>query len=174
MGEKKYAKGPLLYIHQPTTRAPEASMQQNYKTPRKKSGQSTPEQQAKQAKTAPTRPMKRKNSSNKSKNENVTEIVEDEVETEMVDDTSEETDENSNRQARRKFKDMTLQERVDYFVSLPKHAPAMRCEVKTDERNYQGFINDFHEGNVFMRAGRRLSPMEIPFDTINDIRLIGF
>src|SRR5699024_12740480 len=78
------------------------------------------------------------------------------------------------RQERKRFKDMTLEERIDYFLNAPKHAPVMRCEVKTEGRNYRGTIVDYQDNNVYMRVGKRTTPTAIPFDTINEIRLLGF
>ncbi len=162
MGEKKFAKSPLLYIHQPSIGTPKAPMQHQYTTPKKAPAEQTVTQETK---SVQTRPIRRDNFSKKSDSQ--------------AEDPSEETDESdendeSSDQERKKFKDMTLHERVDYFVNPPKHVPAMKCEVKTEERNYRGTIVDFKEENVIMRVGRRNSTTAIPFDSINDIRLIGF
>ncbi|SDQ89157.1 Spore coat protein CotO [Virgibacillus subterraneus] len=159
MGEKKFAKSPLLYIHQPSIGTPKAPMQHQYTTPK-----NAPAEQvvAQETKSVQKRPLRRDHFNKKSDGE--------------AEDTNEEADESdeSSDQERKKFKDMTLNERVDYFVNPPKHVPAMKCEVKTEERNYRGTIVDFLEDNVIMRLGRRTSTTEIPFDSINDIRLIGF
>ncbi|MBP1947218.1 CotO family spore coat protein [Virgibacillus litoralis] len=158
MGEKKFAKSPLLYIHQPSIGTPKAPMQHQYTTPKKASAEQVV---AQETKSVQTRTLRRDNFSKKSESE---------------EDTNEDADESdeSSDQERKKFKDMTINERVDYLVNPPKHVPAMKCEVKTDERNYRGTIVDFMEDNVIMRLGRRTSKTEIPFESINDIRLIGF
>lgn len=159
MGEKKFAKNPLLYIHQPSIGTPKAPMQHHYTTPKK-----APAEQAvtKETKNVQTRPVKRDNFSKKSVSEE--------------DDTNEAADESdeSSDQERKKFKDMTLNERIEYFVNSPKHVPVMKCEVKTEERNYRGIIVDFKEENIIMRVGRRTSTTGIPFEKVDDIRLIGF
>ncbi|WP_164669448.1 CotO family spore coat protein [Virgibacillus doumboii] len=161
MGKKKYAKSPLLYIHQPNIRTPEAPMQHNYVTPKKSGEQQVQEQPKKTQK----RPLKR--SSSVKNNENKDNVEE-------IESTDEEEEAESSEQDRKKFKDMTLRERVNYFMNRPKHVPIMKCEVKTEERNYRGVIVDFQEETVFMRVGRRTSQTKIPFDSISEIRMIGF
>lgn len=159
MGEKKFAKNPLLYIHQPSIGTPKAPMQHQYTTPKK-----APAEQVvtKETKSVQTRPVKRDNFSKKSGS--------------GEDDTNEAADESdeSSDQERKKFKDMTLNERIEYFINSPKHVPVMKCEVKTEERNYRGIIVDFKEENIIMRVGRRTSTTGIPFEKVDDIRLIGF
>ncbi|WP_375052286.1 CotO family spore coat protein [Virgibacillus sp. JSM 102003] len=159
MGEKKFAKSPLLYIHQPSIGTPKAPMQHQYTSPKKAPAEQVVTQETKNVQM---RPLRRDNFNKKSDSE--------------IEDTNEEDDDSdeSSDQERKKFKDMTLNERIDYFVNPPKHVPAMKCEVKTEERNYRGTIVDLKEENVIMRLGRRTSTTEIPFDSINDIRLIGF
>lgn len=74
----------------------------------------------------------------------------------------------------KKFKEMSLEEKVFYFAYAPATSPTLRCEVMTSERSYRGKIVDFIENEVYMRVGRRISPEKIPFETIRDIRLLGF
>ncbi|GAA0593349.1 hypothetical protein GCM10009001_06890 [Virgibacillus siamensis] len=182
MGQKKYAKSPLLYIHQPTIRTPEAPMQDNYRTPKKREVSATGEKNAGEAssngeadaapkKKAPARrPVKRdyfSNSAGKKATKDHTVTDDDNFEQTVADDHAGDGD-------RKKFKDMTLDERVDYFLNTPKHVPTMRCEIKTEERKYRGKIVDFQEEEVYMQVGRRRSATKIPFDDILEIGLIGF
>lgn len=159
MGKKNYAKNPLLYIHQPNRQTPKAQMQHNYVTPKK-----TSKQEGQEAKKVQQRPLKRTIPNQNTENKQETD----------VNLAAEEEEPESEGQERKKFKDMTLRERVDYFVNTPKYAPVMKCEVKTDERNYRGTIVDFQEETVFMRVGRRTSQTKISFDKIEEIRMIGF
>ncbi|SFA82751.1 Spore coat protein CotO [Lentibacillus halodurans] len=167
MGDKKVAKSPLLYIHQPGIQTPEAPMQSQYMTPKnkrhdKKGGSSKIKKQ----------PVNR----NLFNNQNVYEQAEEEIE------SSEESPEldqqdyavEDRHQERKKFKDLTLKERVDYFLNSPKHAPVMRAEIKTAGRSYRGNIVDYQDDNVYIRVGKRTTPAKVPFDTIKEIRLIGF
>lgn len=185
MGQKKYAKSPLLYIHQPTVRTPEAPMQHNYRTPKRSAndglgagevpsgdgGAGAPgSSSAVPKKRAPARrPLQRENFSKPVEKEKSEDTTEDN-ERDKPSDTHGNTDEDE----RKKFKDLTLRERVEYFLNTPEHVPTMRCEVRTEERKYRGKVVDFQEEQVFMRIGRRKSAIKIPFDEIFEIGLIGF
>jgi len=80
----------------------------------------------------------------------------------------------SNRKRRERFKDMTLEEKVEYFVHLPSSVPRMKCEVYTDEKSYRGWIQDYQDGIVTMKILQRPFRVEVPFETIESIELKGF
>ncbi|MFC4559352.1 CotO family spore coat protein [Virgibacillus kekensis] len=160
MGEKRYARRPLLYIQQPTIRTPEAQMQHQYTTPKKS--------KAKSGENVLKRPFKHSDFENDDN-------IEPDLANESVDNSGyDEEAEDAEDQGRKKFKEMTLRERVDYFVNTPKHLPAMKCELKTEERKYRGIIVGFEDEIVLMRVGRRVTPTKIPFETVEEIRLLGF
>ncbi|TFJ93624.1 CotO family spore coat protein [Lentibacillus salicampi] len=161
MGDHKSAKSPLLYIQQPNIKTPRASMQSHYRTPKKAFDDNK--------KGYPMSKKRQVNWSNFGKQDN-----DDEAEEEVTESSEEDSDQQESSHDRKKFKDMTLEERVYYFLDAPKHAPVMRCEVKTEGRNYRGMIIDYQEKNVYMRVGKRTTPTAIPFDTITEIRLLGF
>ncbi|WP_174612818.1 CotO family spore coat protein [Virgibacillus ihumii] len=178
MGQKKYAKSPLLYIHQPTIRTPEAPMQHNYRTPKKgedstaaSSNDGIGAADAVPRKKAPARRLQKRDNFSKPAEEKINEDS-----TVATDDSNEKMDptEDKGGDDRKKFKDMTVRERLDYFLNTPKHVPTMRCEIKTEERKYRGRIVDFQEERVYMQVGRRKSATKIPFDEILEIGLIGF
>ncbi len=167
MGEKNNAKSPLLYIHQPTVRTPEAPMQSRYMTPKKKK-----KAKSKEDGNAVKRPVGRdyfveKSADNQQDAASEAEPVE--TDEKAVEDKSEETN-----GERKQFKDMTIRERIDYFLNTPEHVPAMRCVISTDERRYRGIIADFQDETVYLRRGKRTAPAKIAFDYIQDIRMIGF
>ncbi|WP_345240269.1 CotO family spore coat protein [Pontibacillus salipaludis] len=80
----------------------------------------------------------------------------------------------TNRNRRSRFKDMSLEDKVDYFVNLPSQVPRMKCEVITEEERYKGWIEDYEEGTVYMKILQRPFRVEVPFDDIHDIVLRGF
>ncbi|MFD1360147.1 CotO family spore coat protein [Lentibacillus salinarum] len=166
MREKNMAKSPLLYIQQPGIRAPKASMQSHYKTPKKQHNHTGTDKVKKQH-------VNRNFFNHK-------QTIHDEVEKDAESrgessDADQQADvDMENNQERKKFKDMNLEERIDYFLNAPDHVPVLRAEIKTAERNYRGKIVDYQDNNVYMRVGRRTTPTEIPFETIKEIRLIGF
>ncbi|SFD39194.1 Spore coat protein CotO [Lentibacillus persicus] len=159
MGNRKQAKSPLLYIQQPQIKTPEASMQSHYMTSKK------------QRDTKVQNSIKRPGSRQK-----FTKLKDDDQEEtfELSGENEKEQSEDHRPREKKKFKDMTLDERVEYFLDTPDHAPIMKCEVKTEGRNYRGIIVDYQDDNVYMRVGRRTTPTSIPFETIKEINLIGF
>ncbi|RYG72124.1 hypothetical protein EU245_11585 [Lentibacillus lipolyticus] len=173
MGKKQSAKSPLLYIQQPDIGTPEAPMQSRYMTPKKKQSN----EKWKKAKKAATRPVDRGDASKQDVGDKQEDAGQEET-TEMNEDTEEELEQTEepeeSEETRKQFKDMSLTERIDYFLNRPKHVPAMRCEIRTDERRYRGMITDYQDGTVFIKVGRRPTPVKVAFDTINDIRMIGF
>ena len=164
MGNKQFAKDPLLYIQQPSIQTPEAPMQHNYYTPTRESG--TVNEEVKSRENVYTRALRR----NHFVKNNV--IQDEENDEEINKDEDEKENETLPNQA--KFKDMTLKQKVAYFVDRPSHAPIMKCEVKTEEKTYHGIIMESEDDQVFIRVGRRSSSTKIPFDEIISIRMLGF
>lgn len=160
MGNKRFAENPLLYIQQPTISTPEVPMQHHYYTP--KQNHQPQEQDNKNVAVKHTRPLRR---NYPVKNEAIIEETESESLAEV---------ENKEIPNQSKFKDMTLKQKVSYFIDRPSHAPEMRCEIKTDEKKVQGIITGEEDEDVLIRIGRRSSSSKIPFDEITDIRMLGF
>ena len=171
--QKKFAKSPLLYIHQPGVSDPKAPMQSNYATPKKEKQveSTTPKVQS-----SSPRPLKRDNYFKKAleaKPEASPEKAKVEPKTEDTAEKAKVTTELPDKPAK-KFNEMTVTEKVDYFLSKPDHIPSMKCEVKTEERAYRGIITNVEKDHVLMRVGRRTSTTEIAIESIIEIRLIGF
>lgn len=180
MGRRKIARDPLLYIHQPKVRTPKAPMQDHYRTPKKqKESEIPPEKKPQQTQRTIKRKSHGKSGEYPFKNEQPFPSKADEW-----DDTytkkpadnlsSQELEEESQSADRIKFKDMTIEEKVNYFINQPRHVPKLKCEVETNERKYRGIITDFQEDQVFIRVGRRTSNTEIPLNEIINIRMLGF
>lgn len=159
VGKKKYAKEPLFYVHQPTIKKPEAVMQDQYFTPK---------QERKYIERA-----ENKKSQRKKRVYNRNYFLEEEQTDNNRDDFQENVIDNKLNNDK-KFKDMTLLEKVYYFKTIPEHAPKVRCEISTEERKYQGIITDYKDNNVWIRIGRSSSSTKVPFDEILSIRMLGF
>ncbi|NBJ70913.1 MULTISPECIES: CotO family spore coat protein [Clostridia] len=151
---KKYAKKPLLFIHQPNERDLHAPMQHMYVTPKK-------EQRVKST----TDGGKKKAMRHPSFNKNFTN-QEEEVE--------KETKESEQAGEKPKFKDLSIEEKVDYFIKSPSYAPKLKCEIKTEQRTYRGIITGAEENDVFIRVGNRSSSIKVSLDDIKHIKLLGF
>lgn len=169
MGKKKFAKAPLLYIDQPAVNNPEAEMQHQYKSKRRKA--KPPE------KAIDTDEQKDTVTYNSIRQPAVEEAVQDEEA-----HTEEETEEAKEKEEvikpeskkRKNFRDMSIEEKVMYFVESSSYAPKVRCEVRTADRKYRGKIVDFKDNHVYIETGSRLPNRSVSFDKITDIQIIGF
>jgi len=154
MGNKHFAENPLLYIQQPTIATPVAPMQHNYYTPK----QHHHSQNQTGEKSTRKIPLNRKRFAKYQP------PIEESLEEEAIEEISEQI----------KFKDMTMREKVNYFINRPDHAPIIRCEIQTNEKKYHGVITGYEKDHVLIRVGRRSSSSEIPFQEIINIRILGF
>lgn len=154
MKNKNVAENPLLYIQQPTITTPVAPMQHHYYTPKHHQEPSN----QKGNKHIRTMSLRRTQT----------------TKTQDVDEELSKAEFNEKISDQNKFKDMTIIQKVNYFINRPDYAPLMKCEIKTSQRKHQGIITGFENDHVFIRIGRRSSSSEIPLSDITDIRMIGF
>lgn len=181
MGKRKFAKDPLLYIQQPTAGTAKAPMQDHYRTPKKPTASEIPPEKNPQEKP---RTIKRKTYGlsegrqvkNEQPGQHTMDGQKDEIVSAETADNSapDELEEKKSTTDRPKFKDMTIEEKVEYFVSRPRHVPKLRCQIETNERKYRGIITDFQENHVFIRVGKRSSSTKISLDQITNIGMLGF
>lgn len=148
--EKKFAKAPLLYITQPNVKKPEVEMQSQYVSKRKKKTNEQSKQEVKEKKGVVTY----------NSDGNVVDFN---------DRTGSEPQEK-----RKPFKEMTVEEKVRYFVDAPSYVPKVRCEVKTTSRRYRGEITALEDDHVIVQIGTRTPPKKVPLGEIIDIHIIGF
>lgn len=196
MAKKRFAKDPLLYIHQPKENNPKAPMQYtSYTNAEKKehlSAEPEPVEQKKKEVVGPINTHARRrsfleeqalhqekwkkvesevNESVEQKHEEkIPELIEESKNPEKENETETETE----KSERPKFKDMTIDEKVAYFVSTPSYAPQMRCEIRTGERSYRGVITGSEDNYVYIRVGNRKQSTKINLDDIKHIKLLGF
>ncbi|WP_226037633.1 CotO family spore coat protein [Aquibacillus saliphilus] len=155
---KKRVQRPMLYIAQPELGDPLASMQSDYRTPKKKKVKKQNKQISGHTRTVSSRKRA------VSRESNVEYPSDDEVSQNRGEDLG-------NRMERKRFSDMSIEEKVTYYAGMPFHVPKMKCEVVTLNKNYRGIIEDFHDGIVFMKTARK--EVEINIDEINDIQLVS-
>lgn len=171
MQRKRYAKEPLLYIHQPTRQQPEARMQQDYYSPPKSENKGVPETMPKQNKQR--RVVRRRFPTDQVEYEDEDELGEEKDHEQTA--SAQEEDANSDDVVNNShFNDLTIEQKIAYFINMPSNAPAVRCEIQTEERKYRGIIVESKDDHVFMRVGRRVSTTEIAVKDIEDIILLGF
>ncbi|WP_010093576.1 CotO family spore coat protein [Ornithinibacillus scapharcae] len=187
---RKFAREPLLYIHQPTVSSPNAPMQHSYVNQRKQTSTAPETEKKTPPKAIKKRPsteliaqsitkeLKEPLPKQPKKRRPVLPVQEVEGNNESIEskaiDTTKLTEETTEDKAteRKKFKDMSTTEKIEYFINTPQHLPRMRSEVRTDEKKYRGVIINMEEDEIIMRVGRRSTRIKI--DDITDIQLLGF
>ncbi|WP_077596269.1 CotO family spore coat protein [Oceanobacillus kimchii] len=153
MSKKEYAKEPLLYIHQPELNQPKASMQHHFIGNRKESVQ--PANETKESITPrKTRGGRQVNASANNENFN-----------------QKNHELNSEK---KQFKEMSISEKIDYFVGRSEYAPPINCLVITDRKKYRGVILEMTDEEVKFRLSNRKSSIKINYEDIKDIQLVGF
>ncbi|WP_186576018.1 CotO family spore coat protein [Aquibacillus kalidii] len=177
---KKYEHKPMLYIQQPSLEQPSASMQADYRTPKKKKvekqeNKDVPKHSKLKRVLPKSRPVEKKEKDVVLGDEEVVaeELAENQLE--EVEESSDEKEPSGEAFARKKrFGDMSIEEKVNYFVGLPTHVPKMKCEVRTEEERLIGVITDYKDGLVHMASVKRPNNREININEIKRIRLLGF
>ena len=172
VNKKQLAKPPMLYITQPALKPAEVTMQTSFRGKKQssntgeKTGTSSIEKEIRHRnKGKITEEPVQKQSAEAGENEN------------QVNEGQEETGQEKSEtpgERRQRFRDMSIEGKVNYFFNLPPHLPKMKCEVSTEEEQYRGYINKYEDGIVHMKVFQRPFQREIPFTEIQDIRLIGF
>ncbi|MBP2076573.1 CotO family spore coat protein [Oceanobacillus polygoni] len=165
MSKKKFANEPLLYIHQPDIGSTKAPMQHSYMSQRK----TKEDHSSTDVIHAPKRVNRRHHAF---RHGDVTEEIE---ETEVV--TSQENEKqqlSSSNERRKHFKEMNIQERINYFLKRPDFAPKIRCEIRTKEKTYRGIVLGKEEEVVVFKIGNRSAPVQIALDEITEVQLLGF
>src|SRR5699024_12439296 len=146
---KRYAENPLLYIHQPDVGTPNASMQSRYQTSRNKT---VSQSKNREASNKITKGWVQRRYGGK--------LIPDKTEVEnpsMKNNTPINSTETIQyeQSSPKKFKEMDLAEKVKYRSEEPKHAPKIKCEIKTMDKTYHGVVEDIDRVTVFMHIGKR-------------------
>lgn len=178
MVRKRQAREPLFYIQQPKISKPVAPMQDNYSTP-KRTEKETPQQgEGNPSFTMPTRGNNFQQFQSPqpiTPNENTKEDTQEQLQDEEMEPPEDDTTAASEENSRPKFKDMTIDEKINYFINIPSHIPKLKCEISTDDRTYRGIIisreEEEGEENIVIRTGKRT--FTITRKNINEIRLLG-
>jgi len=178
MVRKRQAREPLFYIQQPKISKPVAPMQDHYSTPRKTQKDTANDSGGSSSFNMPTRgnnfhqfQSPQPSAMNELAKENESEQSPDD----QTESAENDKDDANQEKSRSKFKDMTISEKIDYFVHMPTHIPKLKCEVTTGDRTYRGIIIDREEQEegeaIVMRTGRRTTTVRT--ESITAIRLLG-
>lgn len=169
-----YAREPMLYIHQPSLKVPEAKMQQHYRS-NGRAGETLPVEN----KTIVQEPAeKEKRPIRRSPKKNVLSVphekMKDTANKKSVTNAETTQYQKQEKQSRPRFKDMDLIEKIAHLAEKPTHVPKMKCELKTKERNYRGIIMELKDDVVHMQVVRKPGITAIPLTSITEVRMLGF
>lgn len=163
--DEKNTKDPLLYIDQPTFTVSKPFMQESYSSliKRKETNiSSSVSEQPKRVRRQRVNPFF-----------DVFEEVEEEEEEFYIElDDEEKLEHTEEQQDDVKFNDLSIQGKIDYFLSLPKEMPRMKSEIKLKNDVYRGFIVKDNGDDIVIQTARMYET--IKKDDITDIILLGF
>lgn len=145
--EKVRHQQPLLFIAQPKLDLPEAEMQQAFRTAKGKRKEVITEEEKLEKTEAVVKP-------------------EDKIQT--IEKKPAPTNKKVN------FKDLSTEEKVEYFLNLPAQIPKMKCEIVTSEGSLIGIISGREENRIHFKSIRRPFKREVKLEEIRDIKLLGF
>ncbi|GGA74153.1 CotO family spore coat protein [Ornithinibacillus halotolerans] len=170
--KRKFANEPLMYIHQPNQNKPTAPMQHQYLSPKKSNVTAPSNEVEKKTNQQPIKRRRPLSSFHNGAAEEAANKVKKRYPAEPQMESSSSTDNELDMEEKKKFKDMTKDEKIKYFLNTPDYLPRMRCEVLTEGKKYRGVIQSYEEQVVRMRVGRR--SVYINDEEIMDILLLGF
>ncbi|MGV2621838.1 UNVERIFIED_CONTAM: CotO family spore coat protein [Halobacillus marinus] len=176
--EKRLAQQPMLYIVQPKLKPAEVPMQTSFRTQRKSVDASVPSAEPAAKETSAQEKETRMRRQQAPHVEELSKLKKEEEQAPGDPPASkagqEEKRTPTSRERRQGFHELSLEEKVNYFFKLSPHVPKMKCEVKTAEEQYKGYITDYQDGMVHMKVFQRPFERTVPFADITDIRLLGF
>src|SRR5699024_5924767 len=140
--EHKRAIEPLLYITQPSFEQAKPFMQENYSSLLKQ--EKVKEVEVKKEDIIedvfPIRERKRR----------INPFFDLLEEDESEEDSENKKDETSDHVA---FNDYTIEEKIKYFTGLPKEMPNIKCEIRTGDDRYRGYIMTDDGDEVLVKKG---------------------
>ena len=163
---KKTSKGPLLFIHQPFARTPANNMQDIY----------TSRQEDVQVEEEEPIEVESKKKISLAKKEILQEPIPKEVtKSDNPQTTSAPTNQGNHHSSFKRvkpFKEMNVEERLDYLINYPKVLPPPPCVFITDEGNYQGYLTEYDGNEVTIRFHDQ-TMKNVSVNALKNVMLIG-
>lgn len=162
--EKKTKRGPLLYISQPFSNQPVNNMQETFS--------SRQERQLPMEEPPQEEELKKKRGFEVSlaKTEKPRETKMMEVKKDIIPEEKQDTHRKFNRV--KGFREMNLQERLEYLANFPRALPPVPCVFYTKEENFQGYLLEYNEHEIKVQFPNQTTEI-IPVNEIKDIMMIG-
>lgn len=108
----------------------------------------------------------------------VSEEKEHKVNTEVPKGIEEEKDvlkeKESRRKRKKRFSEMNIEERIQFFINLPDNLPKTMCQINTKDGSYRGVILSYNEGLVSVKTLTSPRKVDIQVEDIEAINAIGF
>lgn len=70
------------------------------------------------------------------------------------------------------FREMNLMERLEYLENFPKALAPVPCVFYTEEKNLQGYLDEYNEQDVTIRFPNQTTEI-IPLKNLKDVMMIG-
>jgi hypothetical protein len=70
------------------------------------------------------------------------------------------------------FKELSIEERLEYLINFPKVLPPVPCVFQTDSDKYHGYLTDYQDSVVTIQFHDQ-STVNIPVKDLKDIVMIG-
>src|SRR4051812_10799603 len=137
----KKSKGPLLFIHQPFARTPATNMQDTYTTREELVvEEEKPSEDESNKKISLTKkeivPEQIKKDVKKLEIPSTTS----KTKTPATTATTQQSRQHTTFNRVKSFKEMNIEERLDYLINYPKVLPPAPCVFVTEEKSYQGYL----------------------------------
>ncbi|MBA4536415.1 hypothetical protein H1Z61_04465 [Bacillus aquiflavi] len=169
--EKKEVKKPLLYIDQPTFKQPKLNMQETYSSKRAK------KHDEENNNNKSVRKIKKRGGKGLRNQTSIRTLpVEEEIRVDQLENEEEviSTNKTSPFQRVKSFKEMGLEERVQYLANFPKQLPSVPCLFKTKERTYKGFLVQYDDKKTVTIKLYDKTEATIAVSELLEVKMIGY
>ncbi|MFC4320619.1 CotO family spore coat protein [Litchfieldia salsa] len=69
---------------------------------------------------------------------------------------------------------MSIEEKINYLVSVPNNIPKILCEFTTSEESYKGIVVSFEDGVIGLRTTSRSDIVKVPIQHLKSVNVLGF
>jgi hypothetical protein len=169
----KKSKGPLLYIHQPFARTPATNMQDTYTTREElvvEEEKPSRDESNKEISLTKKEIVPEQIKKDGKKLENPSSTLQ--TKTPVTSATTHQNRQHTTFNRVKPFKEMNMEERLDYLINYPKVLPPAPCVFVTEEKSYQGFLIEYDGQEATIRFHDQ-STKTIPVQALNNVFLIG-
>ncbi len=173
--QKEKSNGPMLYINQPSFGQTPNKMQHVFKVDPKEDAHEKPQatETPENQKTAES-----KNEKSNRKRGAAESMKKQDAKTEQEQKASNNAGSKKEKGNAHKdsvaFKEMSIQERIEYLLNMPFGIPPIKCEIVTDKRSYRGIVASKKENEIMVLHFGSPRNLNIPIEEIKDLKMKSF